>query len=134
MRDESESSPALDGPVAPNDPAARIRLTRGGALLLTEDGFRLVQPRGLKRSPIHPWDTITHVWAAERALLIGTEETVLQIRARDFADPDQGPVALGQLYRAGRAQNRTKVGHEIGWTEKNEREREREKRMRERDE
>ena len=37
------------------------------------------------RASFHPYDTITHLWATERGLLIGTTDTVLQLRARDIA-------------------------------------------------
>ena len=68
-----------------------IPLVRGGSLRLDQSGFRLTEPRGRKRSPIHPYDTITHLWANDRHLLIGIEETVLQVRSRDFAEAGDGP-------------------------------------------
>ncbi len=69
----------------------RFRLVRGGALILERDGFRLIEPRGLRRSPVHPYDAISHVYASDRVLLVGTAETLLTIRARDFVDADEGP-------------------------------------------
>ncbi len=72
----------------------RFRLVGGGALILERDGFRLIEPRGLKRSPIHPYDAICHVHASERVLLISLADDVLTIRARDFAD-DEGEQGLG---------------------------------------
>jgi membrane associated rhomboid family serine protease len=72
----------------------RFRLVRGGALILERDGFRLIEPRGLRRSPIHPYDAISHVHATDRVLLVGTAETLLTIRARDFVDVvEEGPEA-----------------------------------------
>ena len=68
----------------------RIRLVGGGALILERDGFRLIEPRGLKRSPIHPYDAITHVHGSSRVLLIGTADQLFTIRAADFLDETPG--------------------------------------------
>ena len=69
----------------------RFPLAAGGALILARDGFRLIEPRGLKRSPIHPYDAICHVHATERMLWIGLAEDVLSVRADDFdAGPSRG--------------------------------------------
>ncbi|MEZ4331737.1 MAG: rhomboid family intramembrane serine protease [Myxococcota bacterium] len=69
----------------------RIRLIQGGAILFEDRGFRLIEPRGLRRSPLHPYDSLTHVHRTERALLIGTTSGLLLVRSRDFADPVHGP-------------------------------------------
>jgi membrane associated rhomboid family serine protease len=76
---------------APIAEARRIRLERGGALVLEDAGFRLIESRGLKRSPLHPYASITHVCLAARALLIGTTHGLLAIRNADFVDPETGP-------------------------------------------
>lgn len=69
----------------------RIRLIRGGAILFEERGFRLIEPRGLRRSPLHPYAALTHVHRTPRALLIGTTSGLLLVPIRDFVDPDHGP-------------------------------------------
>ncbi len=91
MRDDAPGSPGDDanGPRPPE----RIRLIQGGAILLESDGFRLIEPRGLKRSPLHGWDTLSHVYVTDRVLLIGTTDGLLTIRASDFIDPETGPTA-----------------------------------------
>ncbi|MBY0398960.1 rhomboid family intramembrane serine protease [Myxococcota bacterium] len=71
--------------------ARRIRLAKGGAILFEETGFRLSAPRGLRRSPLHPYASITHVCLAARALLIGTTGGLLVVRNGDFADVANGP-------------------------------------------
>jgi len=92
---------ASEGPGAPREsldpiwdeplPSQRIRLARGGAILLEPDGFRLIEPRGLKRSPFHHYESLTHVETTGRTLLIGTSSGLLLIRAMDFVDPAHGP-------------------------------------------
>lgn len=72
-------------------PSQRIRLARGGAILLEPDGFRVIEPRGLKRSPFHHYESLTHVETTGRMLLIGTSSGLLLIRAMDFVDPAHGP-------------------------------------------
>jgi len=72
--------------------ARRIRLARGGAILFEDAGFRLIEPRGLRRSPLHPYASLTHVCLAMRALLIGTTRGLLVVRSRDFVDPENGPI------------------------------------------
>lgn len=88
-RDEDAAEPgsAADGePGADGGSAsARFQLVGGGALILEPNGFRLIEPRGLKRSPIHPYDAICHLHTSERMLWIGLAEDVLSIRAEDFA-------------------------------------------------
>ena len=74
----------------------RIRLLGGGALLLEVDGFRLIEPRGLHRSPLHDYEEICHVYRANRGLLIGIPDEVLWIRESDFVVPDEGPDAARQ--------------------------------------
>lgn len=69
----------------------RIRLTRGGALVFEADGFRLIEPRGLRRSPLHPYASLTHICLAARALLIGTKSGLLVVRHSDFVDSEHGP-------------------------------------------
>lgn len=69
----------------------RVRLANGGAILLEDDGFRLVRSRGLRRSPVHPYTSLTHVCLAARALLIGTTRGLLVVRTRDFIDAANGP-------------------------------------------
>ncbi len=85
-KDEAETSPLELEP----DPR-RIRLARGGAILLEDDGFRVIESRGLKRSPLHPYGSLTHICLAARALLIGTTSGMLVIRNGDFVDSETGP-------------------------------------------
>ncbi|MFK7898119.1 MAG: rhomboid family intramembrane serine protease [Myxococcota bacterium] len=75
----------------------RIRLVQGGAILLEPDGFRLIESRGMKRSPLHPYESITHVYSADRALLIGTPKGLLAVRESDFPEPDEGPEEARRL-------------------------------------
>lgn len=82
---------------AASDPAdsdsQRIRLVKGGAILLEDAGFRVVAARGWRRSPIHPYASLTHLCLANRALLIGTTGGLIVVRTQDFADPERGPAA-----------------------------------------
>lgn len=73
------------------DDLRRIRLAHGGAILLEDEGFRLIASRGLRRSPLHPYASLTHVCVSARALLIGTTRGLLTVRNRDFVDPEHGP-------------------------------------------
>ncbi len=85
---------------AENKPHRRIRLVQGGAILLEPDGFRLIESRGLKRSPLHPYESMTHVHATDRALLIGTSSGLLSVRESDFPNPDEGPQEAKRLLLA----------------------------------
>lgn len=69
----------------------RIRLIKGGAILLEPAGFRIIETRGLKRSRDLPYESITHVSATPRALLVATTSGLYIIRASDFPDPATGP-------------------------------------------
>jgi membrane associated rhomboid family serine protease len=69
----------------------RIRLAHGGAILLETDGFRLIESRGLKRSPLHAYDSIGHVYVTDRLLLIGTRDGMLSVRSTDFVNGEDGP-------------------------------------------
>jgi membrane associated rhomboid family serine protease len=85
--------PATSGQ-RPAAPTRRFRLTRGGALILEQEGFRLIGSRGLRRSLLHAYETISHLHASERVLLIGTPDELLTVRARDFLDAtEEGPEA-----------------------------------------
>jgi len=91
---------AGDGAARASDDPRRIRLVRGGALLLEDAGFRLIEPRGLRRSPLHPWATLTHVALVPRALLIGTTQGLFVVKASDFADAEGGPTAAREALLA----------------------------------
>ena len=69
----------------------RFRLRGGGALSLEPEGFRLVPARGLKRSPLHAYESVSHVFASERVLLIGTTRELVTIRTPDFASSQDDP-------------------------------------------
>ncbi len=96
-----DPSREVSGSAHPADPAGseRIRLVRGGALLLEGEGFRLIEPRGLKRSPLQDYDSITHVYLTDGLLLIGTRDRLLTIRIRDFVDEAEGPERARQALR-----------------------------------
>ena len=79
-----ESSSPWDEP----SPNRRIGLVRGGAILLEQDGFRVVDARRRKRSKLHPYESMTHVYAADRMLLVGLTSGLLTIRNRDFPEPE----------------------------------------------
>lgn len=81
---------ALRAPELPNE---RIRLEKGGAIVLETDGFRIIESRGLKRSTQQAYESITHVAATERALLVGTDSGLTIIRSADFPDPATGPAS-----------------------------------------
>lgn len=84
-------------PARPVDPGPeRVRLKGGGAILLEASGFRIIPSRGLKRSPLQPYESLTHVSLTERALLVATTSGLTIVRARDFQDPDAGPAATRQ--------------------------------------
>ncbi len=74
--------------------ARRVRLERGGAIVFEEAGFRLIRSRGLVRSPLHPYASITHLGLAARALLIGTTSGLLVVKRGDFVEPDVGPALV----------------------------------------
>ena len=95
------------GSMTPNDDAddkhasvERIRLARGGAILLEPDGFRLIEPRGLKRSPLHNYESIAHLYQTDRVLLIGTTDGLLSVRSRDFTSGTAGSKAALQALRS----------------------------------
>lgn len=69
----------------------RIRLVKGGGIVFEPNGFRIIEARGIKRSPLTPYESMTHVAATDRALLVGTTMGLTIIRARDFPDPETGP-------------------------------------------
>ena len=94
-----ESRPGPSGDPADPPGVERVRLARGGALLFEAEGFRLIEPRGLKRSPLHDYDSITHVYITDRLLLIGTRDRLLTIRIRDFVDEQEGPRRAEQALR-----------------------------------
>lgn len=81
-----------DDSAASPDPR-RIRLERGGAIVFEDAGFRIIRSRGLVRSPLHPYASVTHVSLGARALLIGTESGLLVVRSSDFIEPASGPLA-----------------------------------------
>ena len=91
-----ESSSPWDEP----SPNRRIGLVRGGAILLEPDGFRLVAARGRKRPPLHAYESMTHVYVADRMLLIGLTSGLLMIRNSDFRDPEEGPKDARRLLLA----------------------------------
>jgi hypothetical protein len=89
MSDMLESDPSEPSPDPIDDSSSqRIRLVSGGALFLEADGFRLVEPRGLKRSPTHAYDSISHVYVTDRILLVGTEDSLVSVRSVDFAEAE----------------------------------------------
>ena len=69
----------------------RIPLARDGAIELSPYGFRVIESRGRKRSPVHPYESLIHVYAADSALLIGTDSGLITIRHSDFPDSEAGP-------------------------------------------
>ncbi|MEZ4282839.1 MAG: rhomboid family intramembrane serine protease [Myxococcota bacterium] len=81
-----------DDATASPDPR-RIRLERGGAIVFEGAGFRIIRSRGLVRSPLHPYSSVTQVSLAARALLIGTLSGLLVVRTSDFVEPGSGPQA-----------------------------------------
>ena len=93
--DESSSS-SSDEPKA----IQRVELARGGAILFEPGGFRLVRRRGQKRAVLHPYESMTHVYASDRMLLIGLQTGLQTIRNRDFDDPEEGPSEARRLLLA----------------------------------
>jgi membrane associated rhomboid family serine protease len=85
-----QSGSEIDESAAPGA-NQRIRLIKGGAIVLEPDGFRIIEARGIKRSPLLPYESITHVTVTERALLVATTAGLTILRARDFPDPKTGP-------------------------------------------
>jgi membrane associated rhomboid family serine protease len=85
---ETEDRTEEDEPSGSNQ---RIRLLKGGGILLEPAGFRIIEARGIKRSPLHTYESITHVAVTERALLVGTTSGLTILRASDFPDPKRGP-------------------------------------------
>lgn len=78
-------------------PNRRIALASGGAILLERDGFRIIESQGRKRSTLHPYESMTHVYAADQMLLIGLKSGMLTIRNGRFRDPEAGPMELRRL-------------------------------------
>ncbi len=91
---------APDEDPPPRHSIERVRLARGGAILLEADGFRLIEPRGLKRSPLRDYDSVSHLYVTDHVLLIGTTKGLLSVRSRDFADPEMGPEQARQALLA----------------------------------
>jgi membrane associated rhomboid family serine protease len=91
-----ESSIPWDEP----SPNRRVGLVRGRAILLEPDGFRLVAAHGRGRPTLHPYESMTHIYAADRMLLIGLTSGLLTIRNSDFPDPEEGPNELRRLLLA----------------------------------
>ncbi|MEO1935916.1 MAG: rhomboid family intramembrane serine protease, partial [Myxococcales bacterium] len=69
----------------------RIDLVGGGAILFESDGFRVLESRGRTRSPLHAYESMTHVYVADQMLLIGLNSKLLTIRNGRFRDPEEGP-------------------------------------------
>jgi len=91
-RTNGDGIPSPDsGRAAHEPPGRRIRLIKGGALLLEPNGFRIIATRGFKRSPSKSYESITHIAATRRALLVATTSGLIIIRASDFPDPVTGP-------------------------------------------
>ncbi len=72
-------------------PARRVDLVRNGAIILESEGFRIVEPGGRRRSPLIPYESMTHVYVGDRVFLIGTRSGLRTIRIPDFRDPENGP-------------------------------------------
>ncbi|MCP4906784.1 MAG: rhomboid family intramembrane serine protease [bacterium] len=77
-----------------------MALASGGAILLEADGFRLIASGRSKRSVLHAYDSISHLYVTDRALLIGTIPGLLSVRAAHFTDPKQGPEHARDALRA----------------------------------
>ena len=75
----------------------RLRLRGGGAIEFVEYGFRVIEPRGLKRSPTHLYESLTHVALGASVLLIGTTSGLITLRHADFPDPVEGPETAKRL-------------------------------------
>ena len=69
----------------------RIRLIKGGGIILEPDGFRIIEARGIKRSQLLPYESLTHIAATQRALLVATTSGLSILRTSDFPDPETGP-------------------------------------------
>jgi membrane associated rhomboid family serine protease len=82
------------------EPNQRIRLLKGGAIVLEPEGFRIIETRGLKRSPELPYESITHLAVTARALLVATMSGLFMIRTSDFPDPERGPEQARQALLA----------------------------------
>ncbi|CAM9336706.1 unnamed protein product, partial [Discosporangium mesarthrocarpum] len=65
----------------------RIELSDGGALRLGPEGIRRVDFDGEGRT-IHAYESIGHVFASERILLIGTEDDLISLRQSELTSGD----------------------------------------------
>jgi membrane associated rhomboid family serine protease len=81
-------------------PNRRFVLLRGGAILLEQNGFRIVAARGRRRPTLHPYESLTHVYAAERMLLIGLTSGLLTVSNHQFRDPANDPAELRRVLLA----------------------------------
>jgi len=88
-----EALPPVDPPADRN----RIDMIRDGAILFEPDGFRLVDPNGRRRAGLHAYESLTHVYGADRMLLIGTVEGLLTIRNSLFRDPEADPERVRRM-------------------------------------
>jgi len=81
--------------------AGRIELSDGGALVLGPEGFRRVDLDGEGRT-IHAYESIGHVYASARVLLIGTEDDLISLREGDLVsgDPEAERARLLEAIRA----------------------------------
>jgi membrane associated rhomboid family serine protease len=95
-----------------NGPNRRFGLIRGGAILLEQDGFRIVDSRARERRTLHPYESLTHVYAADRMLLIGLTSGLLMIRNGEFRDSAKDPAELRRVLMA-RLADRPDGNHRI---------------------
>jgi len=98
-RDDARSTCA-DSPSPQRFPLRR----GGGAILLESEGFRIVQPSGLRRSPLQRYEALTHVVATERLLLIGSQSGLCTVRRSEFKHPAEAPEEVRRALLAARRQ------------------------------
>lgn len=94
MSSDDRSMGSAWGEPSPN---RRIPLDSGGAILLEPDGFRILESEGRKRSVLHPYESMTHVYLADQMLLIGLKSGLQMIRNNRFRDPEAGPSEARRL-------------------------------------
>lgn len=97
---DSDSPDSL-APVPRSLEVGRIELSNGGAIVLGPEGFRRVDGDGEGRA-IHAYESIGHVYANDRILLIGTEDDLISLSEGDIVsrDPQAERARLLEAIRA----------------------------------
>ena len=93
----SDEMSMADAAWGESTPSRRIGLTSGGSIVFEPDGFRILESEGRRRSVLHPYESLTHVYVADQMLLIGMKSGLKTIGKTRFLDPEAGPLEARRL-------------------------------------